>query len=157
MNIESVLLFGSIFCQNTTVYTVIWQSVFSPTFKWNSLPSLLCHLSFFSSFPLHLFFPLMSEARLSTSTHFHSCPRSPCISQSVNMTICQNYPSFLHVYNYNSLCLNKSTEPAAGLLSYPSLSCFPISPPACLVVYYHFIMPSFTAAVYQHCLVHPNV
>lgn len=111
----------------------------------NALPSLLYHLPFFlfPPFPLHLFSSLMSETRLSTPPHFHSCPPSPCNSQSVNMTICQNYPSSPHVYNYNSLLLNKCREPAAGLLPSPCLSCLSIS-----------LLPAWSFTSPHHAVIH---
>lgn len=70
----------------------------------------------------------MSATCLSTPPYFYSCPHSPCISPSVNMTICQNYLSSTHIYNYNFLCLNKFRESAAGLPSSVSFLCFSISP-----------------------------
>ena len=96
----------------------------------------------------------MPETRLSIPPHFHSCPRSLCVPQSVNMTICQNYPSSPHVYNYTSLCLNKFRKTCSRTVFFPHS--FPIMslhlPPSCLVVYVPLIAPLFTAAICQHWL-----
>lgn len=110
-------------------YAALLQYLLQYEWLCSCSSSAICHFFF-------LLLPLFS----SIFSHPWCLPHSLCISQSVNRTICPNYPSSPHVYNYNSLCLNKFWEPAAGLLSFPP--CY-VSPSSCCLaaLSFPFITP----------------
>lgn len=104
--------------------------------------SMLCNVSVCSlipPLPSANFFPCLYPPPYFLLPDVWNPPHSLCVSQSVNMTICQKYPSSPHVYNYNSLCLNKFRK----LLSSFSLSCLSI-----------VLLPAWSVISLHHTVIH---